>query len=255
MDSRSDFFIGDAAAQARPPPRLGAEPVSALLLPVMLIVVFYFLLIRPQQKTKRAQRWSRRSASDGDRHGRRRARQVTEVGEQFVTVEIADGVNIKVQRHSISAVLPKDTIKSLTVRVTAYEPLSAVEKSAIFGVVVCDDHRPAELLRRRRGDPGFAQDGVAVDEPALEQVARRSRQRRRVPSADSKASRRSSVETRRSGAARDVLTKALPNHVVALTLAPRTPSWLKGSGSSPCCSASIFAAACTSSTRSISTRP
>ena len=36
---------------------------------------------------------------------------VTEVGEQFVTVEIAEGVNIKVQRHSIGAVLPKDTIK------------------------------------------------------------------------------------------------------------------------------------------------
>jgi preprotein translocase subunit YajC len=36
---------------------------------------------------------------------------VTAVGEQFLTVEIADGVNIKVQRHSISTVLPKDTIK------------------------------------------------------------------------------------------------------------------------------------------------
>jgi preprotein translocase subunit YajC len=36
---------------------------------------------------------------------------VTEVGEQFLTVEIADGVKIKVQRHSISTVLPKDTIK------------------------------------------------------------------------------------------------------------------------------------------------
>ena len=36
---------------------------------------------------------------------------VTELGEQFITVEIADGVKIKVQRHSIGAVLPKDTIK------------------------------------------------------------------------------------------------------------------------------------------------
>ena len=36
---------------------------------------------------------------------------VTEAGEQFLTVEVADGVKIKVQRHSISAVLPKDTLK------------------------------------------------------------------------------------------------------------------------------------------------
>jgi preprotein translocase subunit YajC len=36
---------------------------------------------------------------------------VTDVGEQFLTVEVADGVKVKVQRHSISAVLPKDTIK------------------------------------------------------------------------------------------------------------------------------------------------
>jgi preprotein translocase subunit YajC len=36
---------------------------------------------------------------------------VTELGDQFVTVEIAHGVNIKVQRSSIGAVLPKDTIK------------------------------------------------------------------------------------------------------------------------------------------------
>jgi phosphoribosylformylglycinamidine cyclo-ligase len=38
---------------------------------------------------------------------------VTEVGEQFVTVEISDGVAIKVQRHTIGAVLPKGTIKSV----------------------------------------------------------------------------------------------------------------------------------------------
>jgi preprotein translocase subunit YajC len=36
---------------------------------------------------------------------------VTALGEQFVTIEIAEGVEIKVQRHSIGAVLPKDTIK------------------------------------------------------------------------------------------------------------------------------------------------
>ena len=37
---------------------------------------------------------------------------VTAVSEQFVTVEVADGVAIKVQKHTISAVVPKDTIKN-----------------------------------------------------------------------------------------------------------------------------------------------
>ena len=37
---------------------------------------------------------------------------VTEVSEQFLTVEIANGVNVKVQRHTISQVLPKGTLKS-----------------------------------------------------------------------------------------------------------------------------------------------
>ena len=38
---------------------------------------------------------------------------VTDVGEQFVTVEVANGVHVKVQKHSIAAVLPKDTIKNV----------------------------------------------------------------------------------------------------------------------------------------------
>ncbi len=37
---------------------------------------------------------------------------VTEVGEQIITVEIADGVRVKVQRHTVAQVLPKGTLKS-----------------------------------------------------------------------------------------------------------------------------------------------
>ena len=37
---------------------------------------------------------------------------VTETGDQFLTVELADGVRVKVQRHTISAVLPKGTLKN-----------------------------------------------------------------------------------------------------------------------------------------------
>jgi preprotein translocase subunit YajC len=37
---------------------------------------------------------------------------VTETGDQFLTVELADGVRVKVQRHTIGAVLPKGTLKN-----------------------------------------------------------------------------------------------------------------------------------------------
>jgi preprotein translocase subunit YajC len=113
MDFLLNFFIGTAAAQeagAAPAPSL----VNALFLPVMLIVVFYFLLIRPQQKKQKEHKAMVDALGVGTEivTGGGVLGKVTEVGEQFLTVEIANGVNIKVQRHSIGAVLPKDTIKN-----------------------------------------------------------------------------------------------------------------------------------------------
>ena len=113
MDFLLNLFIGTAAAQeaaAAPAPSL----VNALFLPVMLIVVFYFLLIRPQQKKQKEHKAMVDTLAVGSEivTGGGVLGRVTEVGEQFLTIEVADGVNIKVQRHSIGAVLPKDTIKN-----------------------------------------------------------------------------------------------------------------------------------------------
>ena len=113
MDSLLGFFISTAAAQdAGAPTGMGAG-LSSLLLPVMLIVVFYFLLIRPQQRKQKEHRAMVEALTVGTEivTGGGVLGKVTEVGEQFLTVEVADGVNVKIQRHSISAVLPKDTIK------------------------------------------------------------------------------------------------------------------------------------------------
>ena len=109
-----NLFIGTALAQdaaAPPAPSL----INALFLPVMLIVVFYFLLIRPQQKKQKEHKAMVDALAVGTEvvTGGGVLGKVTEVGEQFVTVEVANGVNIKVQRHSIGAVLPKDTIKNV----------------------------------------------------------------------------------------------------------------------------------------------
>ena len=85
------------------------------MLPLLLIfVVFYFLLIRPQAKRAKEHQAMVAALGVGDEvvtSGGILGR-VTEVGDQFLTVEIADGVQVKVQRHTVASVLPKGTLKS-----------------------------------------------------------------------------------------------------------------------------------------------
>jgi preprotein translocase subunit YajC len=107
-----DWLISTAAAQSAG--AQGASGMGALLLPIVMIVVFYFLLIRPQSKRAKEHRAMVASlevgaevATSGGIIGK-----VIEVSEQFLTVEIAPGVNVKVQRHTVSQVLPKGTLKS-----------------------------------------------------------------------------------------------------------------------------------------------
>lgn len=113
MEFLLDFFIGEAAAQGTQGGAPAPSAISTLLLPIMLIVVFYFLLIRPQQKKQKEHRAMIEALTVGTEvvTGGGVLGKITALGEQFVTVEIAEGVEIKVQRHSIGAVLPKDTIK------------------------------------------------------------------------------------------------------------------------------------------------
>jgi preprotein translocase subunit YajC len=116
MDSLLSFFISDAAAQAASTPSSPAAGItSSLLLPVLLIVVFYFLLIRPQQKKQKEHRQMVDALAAGTEivTGGGVLGKVVEAGDQFLTVEISPGVRIKVQRHSIASVLPKDTIKNV----------------------------------------------------------------------------------------------------------------------------------------------
>lgn len=106
------FFIADAmAAPAGNAP--SSSPASLVLLVVMFLV-FYFLLIRPQSKKAKEHRNMVAALAKGDEvvtNGGTLGR-ISGVGEQYVTIEIADGVEIKVQRNAIQAVMPKGTIKT-----------------------------------------------------------------------------------------------------------------------------------------------
>ncbi len=108
-----NFLISDAWAQA---PAGGAADGGLLsLLPLVLIfVVFYFLLIRPQQKRAKEHKKMVETLKNGDEvvtNGGTLGK-VTAVGEQFVTLEVAAGVEIKVQRQAIQMMLPKGTLKT-----------------------------------------------------------------------------------------------------------------------------------------------
>ena len=85
------------------------EILPLLLLPVLM----YFLLIRPQQKKQKEHQamLSKLSAGDeivtaGGILGR-----IIEVGDNFITLEIADNVRIKVQRFQVTTLVPKGTLK------------------------------------------------------------------------------------------------------------------------------------------------
>jgi preprotein translocase subunit YajC len=92
----------------------GAGHLGALMLPVLLLVVFYFLLIRPQNKRAKEQREMLSKVAAGDEVATTGGilGKVTEVGDQFLTLEIASGVNIKLQKFQVAQVLPKGTVKS-----------------------------------------------------------------------------------------------------------------------------------------------
>ena len=83
-------------------------------MPALLLVVFYFLLIRPQSKRAKEQQEMLSKVAVGDEIATAGGilGKVTEVGDQFLSVEIADGVNVKLQKFQVAKVLPKGTVKS-----------------------------------------------------------------------------------------------------------------------------------------------
>lgn len=108
-----DLLISPAAAQAAG----AAGQPSPWQLPIMLgvfFVVFYFFIIRPQSKRTKEHRAMLSALAKGDEviTSGGIAGRVDDLGDAFVQVEVADGVKVKVQRGSITAVLPKGTLKA-----------------------------------------------------------------------------------------------------------------------------------------------
>mgnify|MGYP003600500384 FL=1 len=110
-----DFLLPVAHAQAAGAP--AASPMGGLqtfLFPIILIVIMYFLMIRPQMKRQKEHRAMLDKLAKGDEviTSGGIAGSVAAIGESFVTVEVASGVQLRVQRAAIANVLPKGTLKS-----------------------------------------------------------------------------------------------------------------------------------------------
>ena len=107
-----DLFISSAQAQAAGAPQ--GDPMFSWLLLLGMFALFYFLLIRPQQKRAKEHKQMVDALKTGDEvvTGGGVLGRVSGSSEQFASIEIAEGVVVKVQRHSIVAVLPKGTLKS-----------------------------------------------------------------------------------------------------------------------------------------------
>ena len=108
-----DFLISTAHAQ-----QAGAaapNPIVQLLPLIGLIVLFYFMLIRPQMKRNKEHKQLIASLSKGDEviTAGGLTGSVTDLGDEYVKLQIADGVVITVQRQSVSSVLPKGSLKSI----------------------------------------------------------------------------------------------------------------------------------------------
>ncbi|MBV8156076.1 MAG: preprotein translocase subunit YajC [Dyella sp.] len=109
MTFPTSFVIAQAAPAAAAP-----NPIMTFLPLILRFVVFYFLMIRPQMKRQKEHRNMVAALSKGDEVVTNGgiAGKVDEVGESFITVEIAPNVKIKLQKGAVQQVLPKGTLKS-----------------------------------------------------------------------------------------------------------------------------------------------
>jgi preprotein translocase subunit YajC len=107
-----DLLISPAAAQAAPAAQ--GNPMFSPLIMLVFIGVMFFFMIRPQMKRAKEHRELIAKLAKGDEviTSGGIAGRVEELGENFITVDVADGVRVKLQRTAIVAVLPKGTLKS-----------------------------------------------------------------------------------------------------------------------------------------------
>jgi preprotein translocase subunit YajC len=106
------FFISDAMAQSAAP---GGDGGMSLLFLIGMFVIMYFFLIRPQIKRQKEHKAMVEALKKGDEiqtMGGMLGR-ITDLGDNFMKVEVADNVIISVRKTAIEAILPKGSLKEM----------------------------------------------------------------------------------------------------------------------------------------------
>jgi len=106
-----DFLISPAHAAGE-----AASPgIMDFAFPIVLLVLFYFMLIRPQSKRAKDHREMQGGLTKGDEvvtDGGLMGK-IISIGDNAITVQLAENLEVKVRRESISSVMPKGTLKKL----------------------------------------------------------------------------------------------------------------------------------------------
>ncbi len=109
------MFISNAYAQAAAPAGGSAGGLMSFLPIILMFVVLYFLMIRPQMKRQKEQKAMIDAIGKGDEvvTAGGMIGKVTKVADAYITLEVAEGTEIVMQKASVTMLLPKGTVKSL----------------------------------------------------------------------------------------------------------------------------------------------
>lgn len=109
------MFISQAVAAPAAAAPATQDPLIGFLPMIVIFVLFYFMLIRPQMKRAKEQRTMITALQKGDEvvTSGGLLGKITKVSDQYVTIEIAPNVNIPVQKQAIQTLLPKGSIKTI----------------------------------------------------------------------------------------------------------------------------------------------
>ena len=105
------MLISSAFAQTAAPAGDAANPMSSIFFMVAMFVVLYFIMIRPQMKRQKEHKAMVEAIAKGDEvviSGGVLGR-IAKLGDTYLHVEVANGVELQVQRASVMQVLPKGT--------------------------------------------------------------------------------------------------------------------------------------------------
>ena len=113
LENVTEFFISSAYAEGPAADASGDPGVMGFLPLIIIFILFYFLLIRPQAKKAKQHKGMVAALAKGDEivtNGGLLGK-TTKIDDGFISVEISDGIIVQVQRNSIATLVPKGTYK------------------------------------------------------------------------------------------------------------------------------------------------